>query len=102
MKDKKKNKEGPKNKSLKISANEINRFVYCPYQWYYNRYYGQATLKEKYKGLKDKNSKIESQFKKGLRFHKHYYIQYRVQRSLRLIGIFIIIGLSIWVVMKWH
>ena len=25
----------------KLSANEINRFIYCPYQWYYGRYYGK-------------------------------------------------------------
>lgn len=102
MKDKKKQKIGPRNNSLKISANEVNRFVYCPYQWYYNRYYGQSALKEKYKALKDKNSKIESQFKKGLRFHKHYYMQYRVRRIMQLVVMLSLIGLSIWAVMKWH
>ncbi|WP_054743594.1 hypothetical protein [Cellulosilyticum ruminicola] len=99
---KNKNKDGPKNKSLKISANEVNSFVYCPYQWYYNRYYGQAALKEKYKSLKDKNSKVESQFKKGLRFHKRYYMQYRMQQMLKLVIILIIVGFSIWMVIKWH
>ena len=45
MKNKNSKNQGPKNASLKISANEINRFVYCPYQWYYRRYYGQKDLK---------------------------------------------------------
>lgn len=29
-----------------ISANEINKFSYCPYQWYYERLYGRKKLKE--------------------------------------------------------
>lgn len=92
--------EGLKNGSLKISANEINRFVYCPYQWYYSRYYGQTVLKEKYKALKDKNSKVESQFKKGLRFHQKYYITYRLQKILRKIRVILAIAVGIWVVMR--
>ncbi len=28
-----------------ISANEINKFSYCPYQWYYERYYGRKELR---------------------------------------------------------
>lgn len=102
MKNKQSKNEGPKNGSLKISANEINRFVYCPYQWYYGRYYGQTALKEKYKALKDKNSKVESNFKKGLRFHKKYYMQYRFQKALRVLMVITLIGFGIWVVMRWY
>ncbi|MBE6007828.1 MAG: hypothetical protein E7235_01365 [Lachnospiraceae bacterium] len=29
-----------------ISANEINKFSYCPYQWYYERLYGRKKLRE--------------------------------------------------------
>ncbi len=29
-----------------ISANEINKFAYCPYQWYYERLYGRKKLRE--------------------------------------------------------
>ena len=25
-----------------ISAHEINKYDYCPYQWYYERLYGRA------------------------------------------------------------
>lgn len=94
--------EGPKNGSLKISANEVNRFVYCPYQWYYSRYYGQKALKEKYKALKNKNSQVESNFKKGLRFHKKYYLHYRAQKFIRWVSIIIAIVVIGLVVMKWH
>ena len=27
-----------------ISASEVNRYTYCPYQWYYERYYGRSKL----------------------------------------------------------
>ena len=97
----KKNKQ-IKNTSTRISANEINRFVYCPYAWYYGRYYGQKVLKEKYRALKDKNSTLESHFKKGLRFHKNYYLQYRLQKVLCFIVVLLaVIGL-IGMVIKWH
>ena len=35
-----------KNNSRTISANEINKFSYCPYQWYYERLYGRKRLRE--------------------------------------------------------
>ncbi len=100
MKNKNSKNQGPKNASLKISANEINRFVYCPYQWYYSRYYGQKDLKERYKALKDKNSQLESNFKKGLRFHKNYYLSYRFQKCIRWIIALTALGFMIWVVIK--
>ena len=28
-----------------ISAHEINKYDYCPYQWYYERLYGRAELR---------------------------------------------------------
>ncbi len=27
-----------------ISASEVNRYTYCPYQWYFERYYGRSKL----------------------------------------------------------
>ena len=38
--------ENMKNNSRTISANEINKFAYCPYQWYYERLYGRKRLRE--------------------------------------------------------
>ena len=31
-----------------ISAHEINKYDYCPYQWYYERLYGRAELRRLY------------------------------------------------------
>lgn len=68
-----------KNKKM-ISANEINRFVYCPYQWYYTKVYGQKAIREKYKALPHQKSQHENNFTRGLKFHKRYYKQYRLKR----------------------
>ena len=70
------------NTPKKLSANEINRFIYCPYQWYYGRYYGQTELKTRYKALGNKGSKVENNFSKGIKFHKAYYRKYRIRRIL--------------------
>lgn len=34
------------NERKTVSANEINKFSYCPYQWYYERLYGRKKLRE--------------------------------------------------------
>ena len=85
----------------KISANEINRFVYCPYQWYYGRYYGQTALKEQYKALGSKSSKTENHFAKGVKFHKAYYRSYRIKRVLIFLGVILVSVLLIGSFMGW-
>ncbi len=35
-----------------ISASEVNRYTYCPYQWYFERYYGRNKLFELSKNRK--------------------------------------------------
>ena len=63
------------NSSRSISANEINKFMYCPYQWYYERLYGAIHIRALYKernqrlGLKDT---ALSNFKKGQAHHASY------------------------------
>ncbi len=56
-----------------ISANEINKFAYCPYQWYYERFYGRKKLRElelernERLGLEDKRM---SNLIDGFEYHK--------------------------------
>ncbi len=63
------------NDSTIISANEINKFVYCPYQWYYERAYGKKHIRMLYNqrnerlGLPDS---LQSNFVKGQAFHNKY------------------------------
>ncbi|MEG0353192.1 MAG: hypothetical protein RSD26_08995 [Cellulosilyticaceae bacterium] len=90
-----------KNSKTRISANEINRFVYCPYQWYYKRYYGTTTLNQKYKELEIASSQHESHFVKGLNHHKKYYFQYRVKKFIQILIVLGIIASVIGRMMTW-
>ena len=90
----------PKKKNKLISANEINRFVYCPYQWYYKRKYTAKELNEKYKALNKGKSSAESLFEKGLKHHKKHYVRYRIKSFLTKALGSILIGACIWYLFK--
>lgn len=90
-----------KNNSHKISANEINRFVYCPYQWYYTRCYGSKALHERYKALDIQSSQHESNFVKGQKFHHHYYRSYRFKRVVQSLLLVLLISTLVWLVIRW-
>lgn len=91
-----------KNQSQNLSAHEINRFIYCPYQWYYTRYYGTRDLQARYKALDRPSGEAESNFSKGHKFHKNYYKSYRLKSFLQYILFVLGIGLILWVVMRWQ
>ena len=60
------------NNKRTISASEINKYVYCHYQWYYERYYGQKHMRELSKKGNNKNG-FKGNFEKGRNFHNSYY-----------------------------
>ncbi len=90
-----------KNDNPKISANEINRYCYCPYQWYYKRYYGTTELNKRYKELGIDTSSHLSHFEKGRLFHKRYYRAYRIQTFIRILLIIAIVIFILWMVGSW-
>lgn len=73
------------NDSETISASEVNRYVYCPYQWYYERVYGRKELRRlrtdrnKELGLTDGTA---SHLKKGLEYHKMEYRRFKFKKFL--------------------
>ena len=75
-------KDNMDNSSKTISAGEINKFVYCPYQWYYQRLYGNKKLRElvkirnEYYGYGDSDL---SNFNKGVQFHKKYHFHIKLK-----------------------
>lgn len=77
---------------IKLSASEVNRFCYCPYQWYYERLYGhgeiQALYKERNRALRLKDS-TRSVFAKGNEFHENYMSQYSRYSTRPKLGRFI-------------
>ena len=91
-----------KKKPIKISANEINRFAYCPYQWYYGRIYGQKVLKEKYLAVEKKEAPYEGNFKRGLHFHEDYYESYRLRKRMEWVIIVLFVVLLVWGIIQWN
>lgn len=62
------------NKKHTITANEINKFCYCPYQWYYERAFGRKELSIMKKELNDELGLTDSRlsnFKSGSEFHSN-------------------------------
>ncbi len=63
------------NDSETITANEVNKYTYCPYQFYYDRLYGQRYIrlirKDMLKNL-GYDDTTKSNFKRGLDYHKNY------------------------------
>lgn len=86
------------NSKKTITANEINKYIYCPYQWYYERYYGKKYIREKHKQriseLNLKNT-TESNFVKGQKFHNEYLQKDKLKKRLRLVFFIIIILLML-------
>ncbi|MCL2376208.1 MAG: PD-(D/E)XK nuclease family protein [Defluviitaleaceae bacterium] len=81
-----------------ISASEINRYLFCNYQWYYERKYGLTELRRRKKehleemGITpDENSPIM----RGLAFHARFgrwrwlKVAYKWLRTIALIAAFI-------------
>ena len=84
------------------SASEINKFVYCNYQWYYSKTYGDKKLKDLYKNRNKKTNKktnvkntnnSSKNFQKGLEFHNNYLEKNKKLNALEItkIVIFIIV-----------
>ena len=58
-----------------ISASEINRFLYCNYQWYYERKYGAAELRRRKKEYLEEMGIVpneKSPIQQGLIFHANF------------------------------
>ncbi len=88
-----------------ISASEVNKFVYCPYQWYYERLYGTKQLRALYNernkelGLDDPTM---SNFNKGLKFHKEYKLSPSISTVFAgLLAIALIIAVYVVIFMGW-
>lgn len=63
------------NDSEEITANEINKFTYCPYQFYYERLYGQKYIRQERNAMLKElgyTDKTKSNLKRGIDYHKNY------------------------------
>jgi CRISPR/Cas system-associated exonuclease Cas4 (RecB family) len=86
-----------------IAASEINKYVYCPYQWYYERLYGRAYIRKKYN---ERNRALHLQdsmtahFNKGLRFHKRYLFWNRLRVVFKIVVLLVVAILVVYLYLK--
>ncbi len=69
-----------------ISASELNRYSYCPYQWYYERMYGMRELRRLYQERNERlglTDKAVGNFTRGLEHHRKSYRRLRWYTRLR-------------------
>ena len=88
-----------KNNKKTITPNEINKFLYCPYQFYYERYYGRKELTDLYKERNKKlglENKTLSNFKKGITYHSKYSQLDKYRNIMRNIAIAAVIVILIY------
>ena len=66
-----------------LSAHEISKFDYCPYQWYYERLSGRKELRRRYV---ERNTRLNledslaSEFRKGEKYHRRSYLLLKFRR----------------------
>ena len=59
-----------------ISAHELNKYAYCPYQWYYERLYGRKELRRRYQERNERlhlENHLQSRFVEGEAYHRRSY-----------------------------
>ena len=68
-----------------LSAHEISKFDYCPYQWYYERLYGRKELRRRYVERNERlqlEDSLASEFRKGEKYHRRSYLLLKFRRML--------------------
>ena len=84
-----------------VTANEINKYCYCPYQWYYERLYGRKELRklaaERNERLGITDSRL-SNFTSGLEYHSH--VKFKTGNVLKLIFTAAVVVVLILIFMK--
>ena len=91
-----------------ISAHELNKYAYCPYQWYYERLYGRKELRKRYQERNERlglTDSMESRFQSGEAYHKKSYFLLRGKRLLWRLVIFLFVAMLaagyVWVRYKY-
>lgn len=90
-----------KNDRQTISPSEINKFVYCPYQWYYERKFGSAELRRQASNRAGANNSDKSNFIRGARYHSSFLRRYKFKRMLFLFVAIAVISLLFFIALKY-
>lgn len=78
-----------------LSAHEISKFDYCPYQWYYERLYGRKELRRLYAERNERlhlEDSLASEFRKGEKYHRRSYFLLKLKRTLWKVAVLLFAG----------
>ncbi len=86
-----------------LSPNELNKYAYCPYQWYYERLYGRKKLtrlrRERNEAL-DLEDATASHLARGEKHHNRLYGKLlwkrRLQRVCLIVLLACLVGLCVY------
>lgn len=88
------------NDSIEITASEINKYTYCPYQFYYERLYGAKYIMAVRKDFLEEKGYTDStmsNFVRGQKFHDEYNEKRKYPLlKLLVIVLLIVIGISLY------
>lgn len=87
-----------KNDSEWISASDINKYSYCPYQWYYERKYGQreiARLAREAAEASGKEFVSGGRMELGISYHQRHFSRLRAVRRALSVFISLIIAAAL-------
>lgn len=96
--------EGVKAKRRTISAHEISKYDYCPYQWYFERMYGRKELRRRYVERNERlqlEDHLASAFRKGEAYHHSRYIRLKGKRLLRRLVAALLLVIAVWMVVQY-
>lgn len=81
-----------------ITASEVNRYCYCPWQWYYEKIYGRTRIRQLCRERNEAlgyNDSTKSAFARGRAFHDNYLKRYTLRDGLaRLAGVLLAVLLA--------
>ncbi len=90
------------NDSEIISASEINKYTYCPYQFYYERLHGRKKINAIRQEMLEElgyTDTSKSNLKRGLDYHNSYNTKPEAKYPVFLLIVFVIvlvIGVSVY------
>ncbi|MDR1705351.1 MAG: hypothetical protein LBS19_11795 [Clostridiales bacterium] len=83
-----------------ISAGEVNKYTYCPYQWYYGRIHGDKALRAKYRELHPGTDDTKA-FRQGKAFHRRFGRYEGLKRGLAWASVIAALGLLLFIVLRY-
>ena len=87
-----------------ISAHEISKYDYCPYQWYYERLYGRKELRRRYAERNERlhlEDRLTANFRQGEAYHRKSYLFLSLRRAAWKLAVLLFaaaaIGGYVWI-----